>query len=492
MKKITELPNQIYDELIIGVFESREMNKMFKNIDRDLDGELSKILEYEVTGKLGEITTVHTFGKINSKKIVLLGLGDKESFTNTKLKKAIIYATKYIKGENKQVAICLELSDFLSSSIQLRTISEAFNLANYRYTDQYTVKNEEAVKQLTVFIDGDGLKDAEKGLKLGGAISEGVYLTRYLTDLPANLLTPTNLKDEIVNLAKRYGMEYDVLKEKQLKELGMGGILGVAQGSSEQPYVVTVKYEGAPNSDETVGLIGKGVTFDSGGLSLKNKNGLEILKKDMNGAATMMGVIETIGRLKPNVNVLLVIGCVENMVSGSSYRPGDVLKMMDDTTVEIISTDAEGRLVLGDCVTYAKTQGVSSMIDCASLTGAVRVALGYVAAGVMGNDQKMINEFLSNAKTADEYAWQLPLYEEYKDNLKSQVADLKNSGSDGFGGAMVAGKFIEHFVKDTPWIHLDISSSGYARSKSSLMPIGATGAMVGTITQYLLDMELND
>ncbi|WOV88124.1 leucyl aminopeptidase [Sporosarcina oncorhynchi] len=489
LKGIHALFDTSADALVIGLYEDGQNDNVLRQLSEKMKQDLSSFFEEQELGTYASLTSLFTFGSVPMKQVVFLGLGRKEEQSFDRLRKATGRLVRKLKTESiTDIAFYSAHTDQVSSKRFGQAITEAFYLSNYEYKEFFKQDESEARKQLYLFVDDPDNEELQQGLALGKAIGESTVYARNLMNAPANYLTPVALKDEIVKMAGKYGLETNVLNQSQLEELKMGGILGVAQGSVLKPYVVTVKYEGNPLSDEVLGLIGKGVTFDTGGISLKAKPGLELLKKDMGGSASMIGVMETIAKLKPKVNLLLVVGCVENMPSGSAYKPGDVVTMMDGKTVEIISTDAEGRLVLGDCITYAKSLGVTSLIDCATLTGAVRVALGYIAAGVMGNKQEMIDKLLASAKEGGEKAWQLPLYDEYFDPLKSQVAYMKNSGAK-FGGASVAGKFIEQFVGDTPWIHLDISSSGYTHEANDLGPVGATGSMISTVTHYVLNHQ---
>lgn len=490
LKNIITDDEGAYDELIIGLYESTSTNQLVEKIDQQLGGKLKSLLKHEHTGSFKDIITIHTFDKTNAKKLYFLELGKKEELTFERLREGVAYATRTINttGGEKEVGLYVEPNDDLTCKRFMQAISEGFHLGMYLYEGYKShPTNKQRISHLTVHVDQQDIAEVEEGQKVGEALIKGTNLARNLMNEPANYLTPIALKDKIVSVAKKYQLPYEVLDKEQLKQHKMGGMLSVSQGSVEDPYVVTVKYEGDSDSNETIGLIGKGVTFDTGGISLKSKSGLEILKKDMGGSATMIGVLEAIGRLRPKANILLVVGCVENMPSGSAYKPGDVITMMNGQTVEIISTDAEGRLVLGDCITYAKQLGVTSMIDCATLTGACRIGLGYITAGVMSNNESMLDQFLESSKQAGERAWPLPMFPEYRDYLTSRVADMKNSAGGGIGGgASIAAKFLEEFVEDTPWVHLDISSSGFIHSDTDLMPYGATGAMVRTIAHYIL------
>lgn len=479
------------DELILGVLEGTNVKEHFSTIDKTFSGGLDDLIN-QVQGTCKEINSFYTLGQLPAQKITFAGLGkeDEQTYTSVRNNFAALFKHIHASKKSKEISIYADKQSNLSTTDYIKSVTEAFYLSTYNYEGYKTTKTKQGIiTSVTIFVEENDISEAKDALKYATAVSLGMNNARDLMNRPANKCTPTILKDEIVSIAKKHDMKYEVIDKKNMEELGMGGMLGVTQGSVEEPYIAVVTYTGDPDSDEVLGLIGKGVTFDTGGISLKSKQGLEILKKDMGGGATMAGVMDTIGRLQPKVNITAVIGCVENMPSGSAYKPGDVITMMNTMTVEIISTDAEGRLVLGDCITYAKTLGVTKLIDCATLTGAVRMALGWVAAGVMGNDEEMIQSFLHSAEAAGERAWQLPMFPEYRRYLDSPVADMKNSASGTGGGSQIAGKFLEEFVEDTPWVHLDISSSGWTHSPNELMEYGATAAMVRTITHYALKDE---
>lgn len=485
-----EITEVVCDELLIPVFKEETSTQLLQELDQSLEGGIGQLAEdKEITGDHKQVTVVHTLGKIAAKKLVFVGLGEKETTTFVRVRDAFARAVKVLtaKGEGKKIAIYLGDSGQLSVDRYVQAITEAFHLASYTYEGyREKPKNTKPLGTVELLAAADDQEAALAGVKKGSALSSGTVLARDLVNMPGNYLTPGALKDAIVEVAKRYGMAYEVIEQARLKEMGMGGVLSVAQGSAEPPYVVVVKYQGKETWDDVIGLIGKGVTFDTGGISIKPVAGMEEMKSDMGGAAAVLGAMEAIGQLKPKANVLLVIGCVENMPSGTAFKPGDVITTMSGKTVEIITTDAEGRLVLADCITYAKEQGVSCLIDCATLTGGVIVALGTISSGAISNNAELVREVLDSAEQAGERLWQLPNFEEYRELNKSRVADLKNSGGRN-GHAIIAGVFLESFVGDTPWVHLDNAGTAYIGSGMDLNPAGATGSMSRTIAQFVLN-----
>ena len=478
------------DELIIPIYQGETTPDTLMELDRSFAGRISQLMtEQEITGDYKQVVVVHSLGKVAAKKLVFVGLGPKETGSFIRVRDAFARAVKSLtaKGEAKRVAVLLGETGEVAVDRYVQAITEAFYLASYTYEGyREKPKTTKALASVELLATPAQKDAAWTGATLGIALSSGTVLARDLVNTPGNYLTPKALKDAIVEVAERYGMSYEVFEQAKLQEMGMGGVLSVAQGSVEPPYVVAVKYQGKETWDDVIGLIGKGVTFDTGGISIKPVAGMEEMKSDMGGAAATLGALEAIGQVKPQANVLLVIGCVENMPSGSAYKPGDVITTKSGKTVEIITTDAEGRLVLADCITYAKEQGVSCLIDCATLTGGIVVALGTISSGAMSNHQDLMDEVLARAKHAGERLWQLPTFEEYRELNKSRVADLKNSGG-RFGHAIIAGVFLEAFVGDTPWVHLDNAGTAYIGSGTDLNPAGATGAMTRTIAEFVVN-----
>ncbi|MFM1654888.1 leucyl aminopeptidase [Brevibacillus sp. B_LB10_24] len=490
MAKQPDLAALECDDFVIGIYADQTLAGDLAALDQSLDGGLGKLFEQgELSGERKRVTVVHTFGKIAAKRLVFVGLGEPESLSFAGIREAAARAVKAVcdRGEGKTVAVYVEDRGAVSAERLAHAVTEAFCLASYRYHGyRQQPESNSPIHKVCLLVEPESLPLAAQGVRTGEALSAGTNLARDLTNMPGNYLTPGTLKDAIVEVAERYGMPYEVMDLAKLKVLGMGGVLAVAQGSAEPAYVVTVKYQGRETWDDVIGLVGKGVTFDTGGISIKPVAGMEEMKSDMGGAAAMIGALEAIGRLQPKVNVMLVVGCVENMPSGTAYKPGDVITTMSGKTVEIITTDAEGRLVLADCITYARQEGVSCLIDCATLTGGVVVALGTVCSGAMGNDQQLVGEVLASAERAGERLWQLPTFEEYHELNKSRVADLKNSGG-RYGHAIIGAVFLQKFAEDTPWVHLDNAGTAYLTTETDLAPAGATGSMARTVAQFVLN-----
>jgi leucyl aminopeptidase len=349
--------------------------------------------------------------------------------------------------------------------------------------DTYKTSNSRQVVDRVLMVAAE-----RSALERGRIIGESINRARQLINEPSNRKPPRVIADRSREMAARVGVTVDVLDEPRLRELKMGALLGVSQGSDEPPRLVVLKYSGNPDSKSMLAYVGKGVTFDSGGISLKPADGMEKMKYDMAGGATAMAALRTLALLRAKVNCMAVVPLVENMPGGRAQRPGDVVESMSGKTIEIINTDAEGRLILADALAYARTIGATHLVDLATLTGAARVALGPFRAGVMGNNQPLIDSFLVAAKRAGEKMWQMPMDDEYRDLIKSSVADVANSGG-RFAGMITAAKFLEEFVGDTPWIHLDIASTAWNEDDKPYLPKGPSGIGVRSLVEFGFDFE---
>jgi leucyl aminopeptidase len=328
----------------------------------------------------------------------------------------------------------------------------------------------------------------DKGIEKGLAFGEATRLARNLTNMPGNLLVPADLAIAAVEIADRYGFPVEVLDEREIEQKGMGGLLAVGKGSINPPRMIVIRYQGTGQWENAIGLVGKGITFDTGGVSLKRAPGMEDMISDMGGAAAVLGVMEALGRLRPKINVVMVIPSAENMLSANAFKPGDIITTLSGRTIEVLNTDAEGRVVLADAMTYAREWGAKRLIDVATLTGAVRSTLGDVATGAVTNDETFLQEFIEASRRTGEKVWPLPAYQEFKDMLKSEVADIRNA-TGGFGAAITAGLFIGTFAEEIPWLHLDIAGTAFLSKERGVNPKGATGVMVRTILEWLLHQE---
>ncbi|MGX9135708.1 leucyl aminopeptidase [Rummeliibacillus sp. JY-2-4R] len=427
--------------------------------------------------------------KANVKRIIFVGLDNRKTLVPDVLREAFGLTGKALR-EQKTTSFAIWVDSFETEEIPATDAvilaAEGINLGAYKVENYKTTSNiaDVSLEQVS-FITNKDIDEIVAGFEVGEIYATAVNEARSLINKPGNLLTATNLADYAVELASLYDFEVEVLDKAQLEELGMGAILAVNKGSKEEPRLITLKYQATDNWEDVVSFVGKGVTFDTGGYSLKSKTGLVGMKGDMGGAAAVLGAMRIIGELRPNKNVMGVIGSTDNMISGEAFKPDDVITTFSGKTVEILNTDAEGRLVLADAVAYAKQQGANYIIDLATLTGGVITALGYDKTGALTNNKEFYESFLEASEETGEFVWQLPLTENDKKRIrKSDVADLNNSpGSDGhmiFGGG-----FIGEFVGDTPWIHLDIAGTSDAQAAYDLGPKGGTGVMVRTLATFV-------
>jgi leucyl aminopeptidase len=325
----------------------------------------------------------------------------------------------------------------------------------------------------------------ELAIDKGKVIAEAANLARDMVNEPANYMTPSQMAEVAKEIAGKYKLECKVFDREGMEAMGMGALLGVAKGSNQPPKLITLTYKGDEHSEKALGFLGKGITFDSGGISIKASEGMDEMKDDMAGAAAAMTALGTIAQLKPKINVTAVIPATENLPSGTALKPGDVLKAMNGKTIEVISTDAEGRLILADALSYAVKQGLSPLIDLATLTGACRVALGTLYSGLFGNGQDLVDKVLKAAERTGERMWQMPMPEEYKEQNKSEIANVKNTGN-RYGGAITAALFLAEFVDNTPWVHIDIAGTALSNKESGYIVKGATGVGVRTLVELAL------
>jgi leucyl aminopeptidase len=359
-----------------------------------------------------------------------------------------------------------------TSAIVEGSLAGSFSVEAYK-----TTNNRQAVERI-VLVGGD-----EKSVERGRIIGESMNWARHLINEPSNRKPPRVIAQRAREMAESVGLSVEVLDEHQIRELKMGALLGVSQGSEEPPRLVVAKYMGKPGSSEMLAYVGKGVTFDTGGISLKPADGMEKMKYDMAGGATALAAVRTLALFRAKINCMAVVPFAENMPGGRAQRPGDVVVSMSGKTIEIINTDAEGRLILADALAYSRSIGATHLVDLATLTGAARIALGPFRVGVMGNSQSLIDSFLAAAKRAGEKMWQMPMDDEYRDLIKSNVADVANSGG-RFAGMITAAKFLQEFVGDTPWVHVDIASAAWNDEEKPYMPKGPSGVAMRSLVEF--------
>ena len=477
---------------VVGVFEETgKPEGELLSFDRALDGVIGAILRRgEFKGKPGEISVVYSLGRAPAERIVLLGLGKISELSLGVTRRAMGDVVRSLKEKKvTNLAISASVGELPVDKV-VQVIAEGALLGDYAF-DKYLAKEPGGVKIEGVTItvsDESGVEKAQNGVYKGRVLAEMTNLARDMVNEPANVMTPAKMADVAKDIAGRYGLGLDILEEGQMRDLGMGALLGVAQGSSQPPKFIVLTYRGKEEDVVDLALVGKGITFDSGGISLKPSEKMDEMKTDMAGGAAVMATMGAIAQLKPKINVTALVPAVENMPSGSSIRPGDILKTMSGRTVEIISTDAEGRLILADALGFANAKlKAEKIVDVATLTGACVVALGKVCTGAFSNNQDLVDRVIRAGDEAGELIWRMPLYEEYKKQNKSDIADIKNTGGRE-AGAITAAVFLAEFAGDTPWVHLDIAGTSTSDSSSGFLVKGASGVPVRTLTNLILSL----
>jgi leucyl aminopeptidase len=481
------------ETLATYVFEEADpIQGRIAELDKLTGGLLGRLAKSgELTGKTFEFTLIHAPAGLKASRLLLVGAGKREQANAATVRKVGGAALRYLKGRgvHKMVFLVRE-RDITGDAAQ--AITEGALAADFE-TDKYKTekKNDKFIESLTIAGFGDSDKvAAEKGIARGCTIADAQNFARDLVNEPSNKLTPRILADKAEAMAKEAGLTIEVLDEKKIADLKMGALLSVAQGSVEPPRMIVITYTpaspkpGAP----VIGLVGKAVTFDTGGISIKPSEGMEKMKYDMAGGATMIGVMRALANLKPNVKVICVVPATENMPGGKAQKPGDIQTAMSGKTIEVLNTDAEGRLILADGIHYAKQLGATHLVDAATLTGAVVVALANVNVGVFGSDQPWTDKLLASAKAAGEKMWQLPTDDEYREFIKGSFADIQNIGSGKGGGAITGAMFLKEFSGDTPWIHLDIAGTAWNDDAKPWLAKGPTGVALRTLVQLVTSL----
>ncbi|MDQ0975306.1 leucyl aminopeptidase [Neobacillus niacini] len=485
-----------HEGLLIGLFDKPEkFTGILEKLDEQFEGQLRELVRTgDISAKFKNISKVHSFGKIGAKRIWFVGLGKEKDFNFERLCEALGKAFKALKASKLQECGAL-LDSFTAGSVNeleaAHAVSEAFSLATYQFQGYKQKSNEpeKRIEKITVYSESTDKEEISASLTVGLAFGKGTNSARTLVNIPGNLLTAKDMAEYARELAAKYDFEVEILDKEEIEKLGMGAFLAVNQGSTEPPKMIVLKYQGKERWQDVIGLVGKGITFDTGGYSIKTKAGIVGMKSDMGGAAAVLGAMEIIGELKPEQNVVAVIPSTDNMISGNAFKPDDVITSMSGKTIEVLNTDAEGRLVLADAVTYAKHHGAEYLVDVATLTGGVITALGLHTTGAMTNHETLYKQVLEASMEAGEPMWQLPLFEKDKERVRnSKVADLNNSpGSEGH--AIVAGAFIGEFTEGTPWVHLDIAGTATTSKEHDLGPAGATGVMTRTLALFVERFE---
>ncbi len=460
IKIVDNTKDVLCDVLIINKFEGHETSNPLVN----------KFAPETFEGKAGQMFVIHTQNEYPATQILALGLGEEQKMDNNVIRENVAKAVKKcIELKAKTIAF-----DFTTDyGFGIPTVMGT-SIANYHF-DKYKTKKEHRIAEMY-------LSNVSKDIETAKIVAESMKLTRNLANEPAAFATPTKLAEIAQNLD---GIDTEVFDEEKIRELGMGAYLAVGQGSTQPPKFIHMKYI-PENPKKRIAIIGKGICFDSGGLDIKPPSSMLTMKDDMSGAACVLGIMKALNKLRPEVEVHGIIAACENMPSGSSYKPGDILTAKNGKTIEVDNTDAEGRLTLADALCYACELGVDEVIDIATLTGACMVALGSAASGIMGNDDEFVKNIIDTGKYSGEKYWQMPMWQEYRDNMNSDVADMKNTGTRN-GGASAAGMFLKEFVTDdVKWAHIDIAGTAFLDKPQKEFCKGATGAGLRTLLNYII------
>jgi len=473
--------------LAVAVAAGAVLPPALADLDKAAGGVLARAAA-DFKGKRDEVLLVYpASGK--AERILLVGMGKATEVTRSAIRRAASIAAKRARGLGAArfaFAVAADARNGVSAKDLGQVAVEGAAQGAWTFTElkQKPEDPKPEVDALQVVVDKADAAAAETGRAIGAAVAAGHQLTRYLQMLPGNVCTPSYLAERAKDLAKTHGLRVTTLDRAAMKSEGMGALLAVAQGSAEEPRFIVLEYQGGGDRPPIV-LVGKGVTFDSGGISIKPAQSMEEMKFDMSGAAAVLGTFEVLGRLKPAVNVIGLVPATENLPSGTAVKPGDVIRSHFGKTIEIINTDAEGRLILCDALSFARRFKPAVVLDAATLTGAVTVALGHTAIGIMGNDDAVIEEVRVAGERAGERCWPLPLWDDYRDLIKSDIADVKNSGGRA-AGTITAAWFLREFVDGFPWVHLDIAATAYTEGDTPYQAKGPTAIGVRLFTEFVL------
>jgi leucyl aminopeptidase len=489
--------------LIVNLFEGvKSPSGATGAVDQALGGAISQLIaDGEIRGKASEMTLIHTFGRISASRVLVVGLGKQENFSANTVRNVTGDACRFLRNRNISSACTIAHGagiGGLDVADSGRAVAEGTLLGLYKF-DQYRSNSNDVAPDETpgnddgsihnvtiVEIDEDRANTLRRGVATGQVLAEATMLARDLVNHPANVMTPTRMADAARSVAKATGLEFDVIEREGMVQHGMGALLGVAQGSEEPPKLIVLKYQGDPDHPENnLGLVGKGITFDTGGISLKPAANMEAMKGDMAGGASVIAAMSAIGTLQPKINVTGLIAATENMPGGRAQRPGDVVTAMNGKTIEVINTDAEGRLVLADALCYARKLGITRLVDVATLTGAMVVTLGKVCTGIMGNSAALAGGIKSAGESSGERFWELPMLEDYRELIRSDVADMKNTGGRQ-AGSITAAMLLREFAEDAEWVHLDIAGTSTSSSNKGHLVKGATGVPTRTLAQLAI------
>lgn len=504
IKVIIGRPQDVISGALVAFHREEEPERqgVVLEVDRALGGQLSQAISSgEFKGQYGEVLSVHTLGRLGAGRVILAGLGKSAGFKLDRVRGATAAACKALRrAKLSSGALFLEDPVFGDLDVQglAQVMAEGAFLGLYNFQKYKTVDIEDSRPEELLMIVGPrepreveaaNLEAVRRSVAVGRCLAEATNLARDMVNEPANIMTPTRMYEVATQVAREWGLECTCLDREVMAAMGMGALLGVAQGSRQPPRFIILRYRGGPEAEGKPhpGFLGKGVTFDSGGISLKPAERMELMKGDMAGGAAVIGALRAIAELKPAINVTGIVPAVENLPSGEASRPGDILRAMSGKTIEVISTDAEGRLILADALAYARREKLSPLVDVATLTGACSIALGPFYTGAFTNNQPLLDRLLKAAEESGERIWPMPTHEDFKELNKSPVADVKNvAGREG--GAITAALFLEEFAEETPWVHLDIAATSQSETERPDQPKGATGVAVRTLVALALSL----
>jgi leucyl aminopeptidase len=498
---------QIKDQaIILSHFEDqKKLNGSVKAIDDRFSGMISQLLKNkDFVGRLNQTAIIYPQGKLPTPRIILLGLGKREEFdlpgqagiSLDKLRQAFGTACRRAKELRiKSLSAMMVPKDLKGIDIDKvsQAMVEGILLSNYQMDQYKTIKEEQSLESFTIIEENaERIEAIEKGAKVGEISAWATNFARDLANHPSNILTPTRLSLEAEKLARENNLRCKILSLPEIKRLKLNLFLAVASGSTQPPKLIILEYRPnkglAKEKHDTLVLVGKGITFDSGGLSLKTSELMLEMKGDMTGGAVVMSTIAASGKLKLPLNLIGIIPAAENLPSGSALKIGDIVTSHSGKTIEILNTDAEGRLILADALSYAKVFKPDAILDIATLTSAIKIALGTICAGVFGNHEKLKSKMIQSGQKTGERVWELPLWDDYQELIKSDLADIKNTGGK-FGAAIIASRFLQNFVEDYPWVHVDIAGVDFLEKERPYSPKGATGFGARLLLQFLRDWD---
>lgn len=476
------------DCIVVGVYQDKQLSAAASVLNANTQGLIDKVVSRgDISGKVGETLLLNELTGLASERVLLVGLGENKPLSGKDFKKALqASAISLKKSYIKSVASALTEIPLENRDVQwsIRQVVENFNDIAYQFTAYKSDKTTESkLEKLIIAAPENLVIAAQTGLNQGKAIAEGVALTKLLADLPGNICTPTYIAEQAIALGKKHAsLSINILEEMDMEELGMGSLLSVSRGSRQPAKLITLNYKGGAKDSKPIVLIGKGLTFDAGGISLKQAPGMDEMKYDMCGGASVLGTLQAAAQLQLPLNIIGLIPSSENMPDGDANKPGDILTSMSGKTIEVLNTDAEGRLLLCDTLTYAERFDPEVVIDMATLTGACLVALGRVPSGLLGNDDALCDDLIAAGDVANDSLWRLPLWDEYQEQLKSNFADMANVGGKD-AGTITAACFLARFAEKFRWAHLDIAGTAWRTGQNK----GATGRPVPLLVQYLLN-----